>query len=130
MVIVVPPHTTAFWLKAASCTLASKYSDVVVLGPVEGHLREQLIKYKVPILEPPVEDPKPPGWWPEVKRWWSHRSIPVWDPWDLCDVVLILWDHSSYATEGLCKANVRGKKIWFIKMTDNGPIVELPMKKP
>jgi len=132
MVIVVPPHTTTFWLKVVARTLSSKHPDVVVLGPVETRLQGQLSKYKVPVVAPPVPRvaQPPTKWWDRVKEWWGNRAIPKWDPWGTCDVVLILWDHSPYAMEGIRKAKVRGKKTWFIKMADNGPIVELPMKKP
>jgi hypothetical protein len=128
VVMVVPPHTKTLWLKATARTLALKHPDVVVLGPVEARLLGQLVKHKVPMIEPPVVDKKPVGWWPRVKHWWSHRNTPVWNPWEACDVVLILWDHSEYAAKALRKAKVLGKKTWFIQLVDDGPSVEVPMR--
>ncbi len=118
VVMVVPPHTKSPWLKITAITLASKHRDVVVLGPVDTRLHGQLNRYKVPVIEPPMADPKPNGWWHQIKYWWDHRNT-VWDPWRACDVVLILWDHSSYAVEALRKAKGMGKKTWFIKTVDD-----------
>lgn len=119
VVMVVPPHTKPFWMRITASNLASKHPDVVVLGPVDSRLHGQLNRYKVPVIEPPMADPKPNGWWSKVKYWWAHRVAPTWDPWRACDVVLILWDHSAYAMKALRKAKGMGKKTWFIKTVDD-----------
>lgn len=130
MVIVVPPHTTTFWLKVAARTISSKHPDVVVLGPADTHLQVQLIKYRVPIIEPPSVEPKPTKWWPRIRHWWGHRGDQAWDPWVESDVVMVLWDYSEFASKGVRKAKLMGKKIWYIRMGDRRTPVELPMRKP
>ena len=118
MLIVVPPQTRHFWFKIVARNLSSKHPDVVVLHPIDPHMHGQLAKHKVPILEPLIPEPRPVGWWARTKWWWKNLAVPDVDPWDTCDVVLILWNHSTHAMKAVRKAHVRGKKIWFIKMID------------
>lgn len=122
MVIVVPPHTTIFWMKITARSLATKHPNVMVLGPVESRLHGLLVRYQVPIMEHPIENPKPTGWWDQVKYWWACHNIPCWDPWVMCDVVMIMWDRSNHALDGVRKARTMGKKIWFVKMIDDEPV--------
>jgi hypothetical protein len=118
MFIVVPPHVKPFWLKVVARNLSAKHPDIVVVGPVDDRLQGQLQRYHVTIQEPPAVPIKPRTWWGSIRWWWLMRILPEWDPIETCDVVLILWDHSSAAMDAMRKTHVRGKKTWLVRMTN------------
>jgi len=120
MVIVAPPHTSIFWLRVIAKMLSTKHPDVVVLGPVDTLLHGQLDKYKVHVVDPPSHGPPLTGWWGKVKEWWSKCTTPDWDPWNTCDVVLVLWDSSPCAIKSVQRAKAQDKKVWIVKITHTG----------